>query len=91
MTEYILACTCSGVPEKAVTSFKIMFPGLEVPEVTKGKTNILTLSSRNPDTNLGKYLHAIAKQNGQYAYYIKADDDGNIVENYNLLTGSRLA
>jgi ribosomal protein L20 len=30
-------------------------------------------------------------KSGQYAYYIKADEDYNIVESYDLFTGKRLA
>ena len=42
MREYILACSCSGVPEKAQTSYKIMFPEREkIPEVYKGKDKIM--------------------------------------------------
>ncbi len=91
MREYILVCSCSGVPEKAQTSYKIMFPDKPVPEVFKGKNRITTLAESNPGTNLHSYALAFAKKNGQFAQLLVVDEFGNIKENYNLLTGKRVA
>lgn len=84
-------CTCSGVEEKSKTSFKILFPKEELPKIYKGKDAIRDVAQANPNTNLSSYLGAIAKTNGKFAYYIASDDNGNVIENYNLLTGKRLA
>ena len=92
MREYILACSCSGVPEKAQTSYKIMFPEREkIPEVYKGKDKIMKLAEQYQNTNFYRYAQAIAKKNGQYAHYIKTNDKQDILENYNLLNGRRVA
>ena len=91
MMEAILICSCSGVQEKAKTSFKIIFPDREQPAIHRGRDIVKKLADKYPGTNLGRYLSAISKKSGRYAYYIKADEDYNIVESYDLFTGKRLA
>ena len=87
----IAVCTCSGMKEKAEAAFKIMYPDEEVPKIYKGESQIRLLSDNNPGTNLSRYLLAIAKKNGQFAYLIDYDDNGNIISNYDLKTGKRVA
>lgn len=87
----IAVCTCSGMKEKAEAAFKIMHPDEELPKIYKGDSQIRLLSDRNPGTNLSRYLLAIAKKNGQFAYLIDYDDNRNIISNYDLKTGKRVA
>ncbi len=87
----IAVCTCSGMKEKAESAFKIMFPGEELPKIYKGDGAIRGLAQSKPNTNLARYLVAIAKKNGQFAYYIEYDDKGDVLANYDLKTGKRLA
>lgn len=77
--------------EKAEAAFKIMYPDDEIPKIYKGESQIRLLSDNNPGTNLSRYLLAIAKKNGQFAYLIDYDDNGNIISNYDLKTGKRVA
>lgn len=87
----IAVCTCSGMKEKAVSAYKIMFPGEEVPQLYKGSNAIRDFGDKLPNTNLSRYLSAIAKKNGQFAYFIEYDDNGDIICNYDLKTGKRVA
>ena len=87
----IAVCTCSGMKEKAESAYKILFPGEEMPKIYKGDSAIRLLAEKNPNTNLSRYLLAIAKKHGQFAYFIDYDDNGDITVNYDLKTGKRLA
>lgn len=90
MSGYIVACKCSGVAEQAQMAFKIAFPRKEVPEIFKGESRIRYLAGLHPGTDLSKYLLAIAKKNGRYAYYME-ETDGGVSMNYDLLKGKRVA
>lgn len=72
-------------------AFEIMYPGEELPRIYKGESPIRALAEQNPNTNLSRYLLAIAKKNGQFAYLIDYDDNGDIMSNYDLKTGKRVA
>lgn len=87
----IAVCTCSGMKEKAEAAFKIMHPDDKTPDIYKGDSAIRRLAEQNPNTNLSRYLLAIAKKNGQFAYLIDYDDNGDIISNYDLKTGKRVA
>ena len=87
----IAVCTCSGMKEKAEMAFKIMHPDEPLPKIYKGESSVRGLAEQNPNTNLSRYLLAIAKKNGQFAYLIDYDDNGDIISNYDLKTGKRVA
>lgn len=89
MNKYIVTCKCSGVAEKAKAAFAILYPRRETPEVFGGEDRIRYLAESYPGTDFGRYLMAIAKKNGQYAYYME-EEDGGVVMNYDLLKGKRI-
>jgi len=77
--------------EKAEAAFKIMYPDEKTPDIFRGDSAIRRLAEQNPNTNLSRYLLAIAKKHGQFAYLIDYDDNGDIISNYDLKTGKRVA
>lgn len=84
--KYLLICECSGKEGKAKTAYEILFPGQPTPEVVKGKEAIMKLA-----TSLGNdHLKAIAKKKGNFAYYVDIKNN-NIIEEYSLDTGRRIA
>lgn len=87
----IFVCSCGGMKDKAEKAFKIIFPKAEVPTVYRGEAAISRAASKYPNTNVYNYLTAIAKTNGRYAYYVASDEQGNVIDNYNLLTGKKVA
>ena len=90
MNRYILLCKCSNVPQSAKLAFEIAFPGQEEPPVYRGADAIRALTEQKPNTNFSKYVSAIAKKHGRFAYYIE-EEDGNIMQSYDLLKGRRVA
>ena len=92
MTDYMFICSCSGVKEKSAKAFKILKPEAEMPEPLVGKDRMRAVAEKMPsDSNAAKYIQALAKKNGRFAYYVSVDDNLNIAEMYDLLTGKRLA
>lgn len=89
MNEYLIICGCSGMPRRAESAFKIAFPGEKVPVVYRGKSQITELAGQKSGTDLSRYLLAISKKSGKFAYYIK-EEDGAVTLNYDLLKGKRL-
>ena len=83
---YILCCSCFRMDKKAAEAFSTMFPNKVLPEIVKGRDRIYKLSQELKN----EHIKAISRLSGKYAYYVKLDN-GEIVEEYNLTTGSRVA
>lgn len=90
MNEYLVVCKCSGLKEKAEAAFKIAFPKRDIPPIYRGPDAIKDLANKNTNTNLGSYLMAISKKNGQFAYYLQ-ESAGDVVLSYDLLKGKKVA
>jgi len=85
--KYILCCTCFNMEKKAREAFSLLFPDEVSPEVVKGRDHISKLASSLKND----HIKAISKLGGKYAYYVNLDDGNNITEEYNLMTGQRIA
>lgn len=83
--KYLLVCQCSGQSDKAKTSYDILFKGQPTPEIRRGKDSIFKLACELNN----EHLKAISKVKGVFSYYV-AIDNGEIVEEYDLITGKRL-
>ena len=90
MSRYMAICRCSGMREKAEAAFRIQYPNQDLPPLYRGEDAIRALAEQNPNTNLSRYLRAIAKKNGRYAYYIE-ENNGDVSLSVDLMTGKRLA
>ena len=84
--KYILTCSCFNIGKKATEAFCLLFPNDVLPSIIKGRDRIYKLSQSINN----EHIKAISKLSGRFAYYVKLDD-GKIVEEYNLLTGKRIA
>lgn len=82
----ILCCSCFNMSKKAAESFAFLFPNEVCPEIIKGRDRIYKFSQ----TLNNDHIKALAKLSGKFAYYIKLNGD-KIVEEYNLITGKRVA
>lgn len=89
MSEFLVICGCTGMPRRAESAFKIAFPGEKVPVIYKGKSRITELAGQKSGTDLSRYLSAISKKSGKFAYYIR-EEDGAVTLSYDLLKGKRL-
>lgn len=91
MIEVILVCSCSGMEKKAADTFSIVYPGHPIPKVYKGKDKVRALSEQHPGTNLARYVQGVSKKAGRWAYYLVADEQGDITLLYDLITNARVA
>lgn len=89
MSEYLIICGCSGMQHKAELAFNVAFPRKAIPTVCRGKSQISELAGRHSGTDLSRYLLAISKKSGRFAYYIE-EDNGVVTLNYDLLKGKRI-
>lgn len=87
----ICVCKCPKEDEKAKVAFSLLFPDEKMPKLLVGRSQILTLSERFPNMPVSAHAHAMARNKEKFEYYIEYDDKGYIIEEYNLITGSKLA
>lgn len=88
--EAILTCSCPGMGKKSTTAFSLLFPDRAHPVLYRGEDQVRKLADEHPDTNVERYLRAVARQKGKWAYYVSTDDAGNITKLYDLTTGRRV-
>lgn len=88
--ECLAICTCSNMQDKAERAFALLFPDADTPQVARGRDQIASLAERYPGTNVSQYLRAIARKTGKFAYYIKADDNGDVSAVYDLRKGRKI-
>lgn len=89
MNKYILICKCSNMKQTAEMAYDIAFPNTERPKIYRDSA-ISTLIEQKPNTNFASYVSAIMKKNGRFAYYIE-EENGDIMQVYDLLKGKRVA
>ena len=89
MNKYILICKCSNMKQTAEMAYDIAFPNTERPKIYRDSF-ISTLIEQKPGTNFASYVSAIMRKNGRFAYYVE-EENGDIVQVYDLLKGKRVA
>ena len=82
----ILTCTCFNMGKKASEAFSLLFPNEVCPQIIKGRDRIAKFADKIGND----HITAISKLTGRFAYYLELDGQ-NILEEYNLLTGRRIA
>lgn len=87
MRKFILICSCFNMGKKASEAYALKFPNEVLPPIIKGRDRIAKFAAETKN----EHIKAIGKLSGRFAYYVKLDDDNNIVEEYNLTTGQRIA
>lgn len=86
MREFILICSCHNMGKRSKEAFCLIFPDRVLPEIIRGRDRIYKFSQQVAN----EHIKAISKLSGKFAYYVKLDGNG-IVEEYDLLTGKRIA
>lgn len=92
MTEAIVRCGCGGIKTYVENSMAKLFPKKNLSDIPEyvGKGNIANLISAYPNTNLAAHMSAISKKSGRFAYYVTANDEGDITSLYNLINGNKV-
>lgn len=87
MRKIILICSCFNMEKRAREAFALIYPNEVSPEVVKGRDRI----GRLADELKSQHLKAISRLSGKFAFYVSLDDDNEVLEEYDLLTGRRTA
>lgn len=87
MKFYILTCSCHNMDKRASEAFSLLFPDAPMPEIVRGRDRLYKLGKSLDN----QHILAISKLSGKFAYYIKLDENGKIIEEYDLNTGKRIA
>lgn len=87
VSKYILVCSCFNMSKKASEAYALKFPDEVLPPIIKGRDRISKLAAETKN----EHIKALSKLTGRFAYYVKLDENNNIVEEYNLVTGQRIA
>lgn len=82
----ILTCSCFNMGKKSSEAFSILFPDEVLPEIIKGKDRIYKFAQQHNN----EHIKAISKLSGRFAYYLDMQGD-KVIEEYDLLTGKRIA
>lgn len=86
MIRKILCCSCFRMDKKASEAFCILFPNEVLPDIIKGRDRIYKFAQSVDN----EHIKAISKLSGRFAFYVEVEGE-NIIKEYNLLTGKRLA
>ena len=84
--KYILCCSCFNMEKKSREAFSVIKPDEVLPDIVKGKDRIFQLAKKLDN----EHIRAISKLSGRFSYYVKLED-GEIVEEYDLVRGTRIA
>lgn len=86
MKEYVLVCRCPGIKNKAMAAHSIKHPNEVLPDVISGGGRISKLAAE-----LGNdHIKAISKVRDKFAYYVKLNNDNEIVEEIDLIRGTKI-
>lgn len=90
MSEAIICCSCGSVPDYCRKALSILRP--ELKEVTTyAGPKVKELTGRvSADSEMGQKLAALIVRRGRYGEYYRWDEQGNVIEAWNLLRTRRI-
>ena len=90
MEEYIIACDCAEIDEKSKAAHALLFPNQPIPRIVHQKTLYRFIQEIPKSTQFYTYLdNNFLKNKGKFSYFFRVDN-GDIVSQYNLLTGNKV-
>ena len=87
----IVTCACAGAPKYCQSSYKVLFPGEELPTMYIKEKAKAILESVPSTSKLYEELAKILKKRGRYGFYFEYTEDGEILDYWNLLKHRRVA
>lgn len=91
MNKAIMCCKCGQTPKYSEDSYKILFPKEKVPDIYAGDVKISDLLQKlKPSTNIYIYVRSLIRTKDKFSYYMAWNNDGTIVEQWDLLKGRRV-
>lgn len=87
----LITCGCGAVPNYVQTQYKIKHPNEPVPTLYISRKGYTFLDSLPQGSSAHRFVAAILKKRGRYAYLIDANDDGTLNEAYDFMKKKRVA
>lgn len=85
----ILACACGSVPDYCKRSYRILFPDERVPVVYIKKKALPLLEDIPKESAMAKRIEKILRDRGRYGFYFEYNEEGEIIDEWNLLKHKR--
>ena len=87
----IVTCACAGAPRYCQSSYKVLFPNEELPTMYIKEKAKAILESVPEDSKMYQELAKILRKRGRYGFYFEYNDQGEILDYWNLLKHRRVA
>lgn len=87
----LLTCGCGAVPTYVQAQYKIKHPKEEIPTLYISRKGYKFLDALPPNSEAHRFVAAILKKRGRYAYSIDANEDGTLNEVYDFMKKKRVA
>ena len=87
----IVTCACAGAPRYCQSSYKVLFPNEELPTMYIKEKAKAILESVPEDSKMYQELAKILRKRGRYGFYFEYNDQGEILDYWNLLKQRRVA
>lgn len=89
--KYIVCCQCGDTPAFSRDAFKLLFPKEKVPEVQLQPSLYNFLPTLKRDGNFYNYVKDnLISAKAKYSYYFEVAENGDVVQQWNLLTGKKV-
>lgn len=85
----ILSCACGAVPDYCKRSYNIIFPNERVPVVYIKKKALPLLEDIPKGSPMAMRIEKILRDRGRYGYYFEYNEEGEILDEINLLKHKR--
>lgn len=86
----IITCACAGAPKYCESAFKVLFPDEPLPKMyIKNKANDL-LATLPLQSEVYTQVYLALKRKGRYGFYFEYDEEGHILDCWNLLKHRRV-
>lgn len=88
--KYIVCCMCGDTPSFSRDAFKLLFPGEEIPQVELQPNLYNFLPTLKRDGNFYNYVKDnLIGEKKKYSYYFEVAENGDIIDQWDLLTGKK--
>ena len=86
----IVTCACAGAPKYCQSSYKVLFPNEELPTMYIKEKAKAILESVPSTSELYEEVAKILRKKGRYGFYFEYNDQGEILDCWNLLKHRRV-
>lgn len=92
LNKFIICCKCGDTPSFSRDAFKLMFKNEKIPKIFLQPNLHRDIETFPKDSNIYRYIKDVLIGNkDRFSYYFEIDAEGRVVEQYNLLSGKKVA